>query len=588
MSAPTVHALLELGIVLGLTLVLAVPLGRWAARVIEPGDRPLPLARLERGIYRVMGVDATQEMAWTSYAAVIMAVMVLGTLLLYSLMRLQGILPFNGDALPGVAPWLALNTAISYTSNTNWQAYGGESTMSTLTQAIGLTMQNFLSAAVGAAVLAALIRGLVRRQSRTLGNAWADIVRSTLYLLLPLALVLALLLVWQGVPQTFDASRDVTTVGTTIGTTAAGADSTASTTTSIPLGAVASQVAIKQLGTNGGGFYGANSAHPLENPTPLSNLLEVISLILIPAALCVAYGHLVGDRRQGTAILTAMTIILTACALPTIMAEQAGTPILAEAGVAMQADAGHPGGNMEGKETRNGVASSAIWSVVTTSASNGAVNSMHDSFTPIGGLFPMWLMQLGEVVFGGVGSGLYGMLVFAIIAVFLAGLMVGRTPEYLGKKIEAREIKFAALVILAPSAFVLVGTAASLMTEAGQAGIFNRGAHGFSEVLYALSSASNNNGSAFAGLGANTPWYNALLGAAMWVGRMFIILPVLALASSLASKRAVPPGPGTLPTTGPIFVILLVGTVLLIGALTFIPSLALGPIAEHLQLYRGA
>ncbi|MBL0937376.1 MAG: potassium-transporting ATPase subunit KdpA [Gemmatimonadaceae bacterium] len=583
MNALSPHALIELTLVLGLTLALAFPLGKWTARVLEPGNRPLPLAGLERGIHRLLGVDATHDMTWTAYAGVVVSLTALGTLLLYALLRLQGVLPLNGDGLGGLAPLLALNTAISFATNTNWQAYGGESTMSTLTQAIGLTMQNFLSAAVGTAVLAALVRGLVRRQTRMLGNAWADIVRITLYLLLPLSFVLALLLVWQGVPQTVEASRQVTTVEATVAEATVLNDSTAHGQ-QIPLGMVASQIAIKQLGTNGGGFYNANSAHPLENPTPLSNLLQVVSIILLPAALCVAFGHLVGDRRQGTAILSAMTIILIACALPTIAAEQIGTPRLHDAGVMMQADAMQSGGNMEGKEVRYGTASSAIWSVVTTAASNGSVNAMHDSFTPLGGLFPMWLMQLGEVVFGGVGSGLYGMLVFVMLAIFLAGLMVGRTPEYLGKKIEARDIKLAALVVLLPSAFVLIGTAASLGTAAGQAGIFNRGAHGLSEVLYALSSAANNNGSAFGGLGGNATWYNLLLGIAMWIGRLFVIVPVLALAGSMANKRAVAPGPGTLPTTGPVFVVLIIGTVLLVGALTFIPALALGPIAEQLQL----
>lgn len=572
MNSPSMHGLSELLLTISLVLLLAVPLGRWIARVLEPGPQPLPLAGLERRLYQALGVQG-EEMTWPTYATGVLTLSLGGVLLLYALQRLQGLLPLNDDALPAVPALLAFNTAISFVTNTNWQAYGGESTMSTLTQMFGLTMQNFLSAGVGLAVLAALMRGLTRKQSRTLGNVWVDVVRGTLYVLLPLSLIVSLLLVWQGVPQTMTASVPISALSDTTG-----GDQR------IPMGAVASQVAIKQLGTNGGGFYSVNSAHPLENPTPLSNLIQVVSILLIPAALCFAFGRLSGNMRHGMAVLASMTVILLGTALPTLAAEQAGTPMLAKAGVSLDASAVSSGGNMEGKEVRHGIASSAIWAVFTTAASNGSVNAMHDSFTPLGGLFPMWLMQLGEVVFGGVGSGLYGMLVFAILAVFLAGLMVGRTPEYLGKKIEARDIKLAALVVLAPSAFVLLGTAASVISEAGKAGMLNAGGHGFSEVLYALSSAANNNGSAFAGLGANTPWYNLLLGAAMWVGRFFVILPVLALASALGSKPRVAPGPGTLPTTGPIFVVLLTGTVLLVGALTFLPALALGPIAEHLQM----
>lgn len=572
MSAISMHGFGELLLTISLVLMLAAPLGQWIARVLEPGAKPLPLAGLERRLYRLLGVQG-EEMSWTTYASGVLALSLAGFLLLFGLQRLQGLLPLNGDALPAVPSLLAFNTAVSFVTNTNWQAYGGESTMSTLTQMLGLGMQNFLSAAVGMAVLAALIRGLTRKQSKTLGNLWVDVVRSTLYVLLPLSLIVALLLVWQGVPQTPSASVAVSALADTTGGEQR-----------IPMGAVASQVAIKQLGTNGGGFFSVNSAHPLENPTPLSNLIQVVSILLIPAALCFSFGRLTGNVRHGLTILASMTVILLGTALPTLAAEQAGTPMLANAGVSLDATAASSGGNMEGKEVRHGIASSAIWSVFTTAASNGSVNAMHDSFTPLGGLFPMWLMQLGEVVFGGVGSGLYGMLVFAILAVFLAGLMVGRTPEYLGKKIEARDIKLAALVVLAPSAFVLLGTAASVVTESGRAGIFNPGSHGFSEVLYALSSAANNNGSAFGGLGANSPWYNLLLGVAMWVGRFFVILPVLALASALGNKPRVAPGPGTLPTTGPIFVVLLTGTVLLVGALTFLPALALGPIAEHLQM----
>lgn len=577
----TAHAIAEFALVVGLVIGLAVPLGAWVARVLEPGERALPLAGVERRIHRLLGIDPAADMSWSQWAGAVLGLSVVGVVLLYALQRLQGVLPLDPVGLPGVPPLLALNTAVSFVTNTNWQAYGGETTMSVLTQMAGLTVQNFVSPAVGIAILAALVRGLVRRDAAGLGNLWVDVTRSLLYVLVPLSLVVALVLAWQGVPQTLDASRTVSLVEPLA------TDSTPVTTQTVPLGPVASQVAIKQLGTNGGGFYNVNSAHPLENPTPLTNLVQVVSIILLPAALCVTFGHLVRDRRQGWAILAAMTLILVATTLPTIAAEQAGTPSLHAAGASLTHDVTSGGGNMEGKELRFGIASSAIWATITTAASNGSVNAMHDSFTPMGGLFPMWLMQLGEVVFGGVGSGLYGMLVFAILAVFLAGLMVGRTPEYLGKKIEAREVKLAALVILVPSAFVLMGTAASLLTEGGRAGIYNPGAHGFSEVLYALSSASNTNGSAFGGLGANSTWYNVLLSTAMWVGRFFVIVPVLALAGALARKTPVAPGPGTLPTHGPIFVVLLVGTVVLVGALTFLPALALGPIAEQLQMTTG-
>ncbi|MCU0619450.1 MAG: potassium-transporting ATPase subunit KdpA [Gemmatimonadaceae bacterium] len=577
----TLHAVAEFALVLGLVLGLAVPLGAWIARVLAPGDRPLPLAAIERAVHRVLGIDPDADHDWTHAAGAVLVLSVAGVVLLYGIQRLQGVLPLNPTGLPAVPALLALNTAVSFVTNTNWQAYGGETTMSVFTQMVGLTVQNFVSAAVGMAVLAALVRGLARRQATGLGNVWVDIVRSTLYVLLPLSLVLALLLAWQGVPQTFEGSSTVALVEPLAG------DAGVVTTQTVPLGPVASQVAIKQLGTNGGGFFNANSAHPLENPTPLSNLLQVVAILLVPAALCLTFGRLVGDRRQGQAILAAMTVLLVAATLPTIAAEQAGTPSLAAAGATLAPTVDAAGGNMEGKETRFGIVTSAIWATATTAASNGSVNAMHDSFTPLGGLVPMWLMQLGEVVFGGVGSGLYGMLVFAILAVFLAGLMVGRTPEYLGKKIEAREVKLAALVILAPSAVVLLGTAASLLVPAGRAAIFNPGAHGFAEVLYALSSAANNNGSAFGGLGANSDWYNLLLATAMWIGRFWVIVPVLALAGALARKTPVAPGPGTLPTHGPIFVILLVGTVVLVGALTFLPALALGPIAEHLKMVGG-
>jgi K+-transporting ATPase ATPase A chain len=463
---------------------------------------------------------------------------------------------------------LSFNTAVSFASNTNWQAYGGETTLSYLTQMAGLTVQNFMSAATGMAVLVALIRGLSRRSSQTIGNFWVDLTRTTLYILIPLSFILAIALVSQGVVQTLRPYEQVTLVQPI-----ALPDSAPVTQQTLALGPAASQIAIKQLGTNGGGFFNVNSSHPFENATPISNFLEMLAILLIPAALCYTFGRMVRDTRQGWAVLAAMTILFAGLLLPTVLSEAAGNPALAVAGP-----------NMEGKEVRFGPTNSALWAVATTAASNGSVNSMHDSFMPIGGMIPMWLMQLGEVVYGGVGSGLYGMLVFVVVAVFVAGLMVGRTPEYLGKKIQAFEMKMAALAILAPALAVLIGTAVAVSIPAGRAGIFNPGAHGFSEVLYGFSSAGNNNGSAFAGLGANSLFYNTALGLAMLIARYWVIVPVLALAGSLAAKPVVPAGAGTLPTHTPLFIALLIGTVVLVGALTFLPALALGPIVEHLLL----
>ncbi len=490
-------------------------------------------------------------------------------MLLFALQLAQGSLPLNPLDLGPPTPEVAFNTAVSFVTNTNWQTYGGETTMSLLTQMSGLAVQNFLSAATGIAVLFALVRGFTRAESPTIGNFWVDLVRVTLYVLLPLSLIVALVLVTQGVVQTFDAAAHVTTLE--------GADQT------IALGPVASQVAIKQLGTNGGGFFNVNSAHPLENPTALSNLVELIAILLIPAALCFTFGTLVKDRRQGVAVFAAMLLVFVPLTVATVAAEQAGNPALATL-VDQSVTADQSGGSTEGKEVRFGVTSSALWATATTAASNGSVNAMHDSFTPLGGLAPMWLMQLGEVIFGGVGSGLYGLLVFAIVAVFAAGLMVGRTPEHLGKKIEAREMKMASLAILLPSAAVLLGTALAVAVPEGRAATANPGPHGFSEILYALSSGGNNNGSAFAGLTASGPFFALLVSFAMLVGRYGVMLPVLAIAGSLASKKSVPPSAGTLPTHGPLFVALLVGVVVLVGALTFVPALALGPIVEHLQL----
>ncbi len=586
-------------------LVLAWPLGCYMARLYEGrpvfGDR---LARpVERLLYRVCGVRPEEEMDWKGYALAVMAVNALGMLAVYAAQRLQGALPLNPLGLGGVSPAVAFNTAVSFASNTNWQAYGGESTMSFATQMLALTVQNFLSAATGMAVLAALLRGLARREARHLGNFWVDCTRSVTRVLLPLSLVLAVALVSQGVPQTFRSSMtaqllepvafekpaaDASAVSEAQGAGRAVAEAAVATEQHIALGPVASQEAIKQLGTNGGGFFNVNAAHPLENPTPFSNFLEMLAILLIPAALCVTFGRMVRDMRQGAAVLAAMTILFALFLFPCLAAERAGNPRLAALGVDAAAvdaplAAARPGGNMEGKEVRFGVVDAALWATATTAASNGSVNSMHDSFTPLGGLFPMLLMQLGEVVFGGAGSGLYGMLVFAIVAVFVAGLMVGRTPEYLGKKIEAYEMKMAALVILIPPFLVLGGAAVAVATGAGTA-IGNPGAHGFSEILYAFSSMGNNNGSAFAGLAADRPYYAWAGGIAMFVARYWLIVPVLALAGSLAGKKSIPAGAGTLATHTPLFVGLLVAVVLAVGALTFIPALALGPVAEHLML----
>jgi potassium-transporting ATPase potassium-binding subunit len=582
-------------------LALVQPLGAFMARVFTGQNygSQKALGWLERGIYRIGGVDAKEEMPWTRYAMAYLVFHVLGILVVYALQRTQQWLPLNPLGLGAVSADSSFNTAISFATNTNWQGYGGESTMSYFTQMIALAVQNFLSAAAGLVPIMALIRGLVRKQISTVGNFYVDMVRATLYVLLPLAFVLAMALVWQGVPQTFAPSAKatlLTPVTADVPVMDANGqpvndpdgkpktESKSFTEQEIAVGPVASQIAIKQLGTNGGGYYNVNSAHPLENPTPLSNFLEMLSIILIPGALCYTYGKMVGNTRQGLALLAAMLVILLPLALICTQAEYGGNPLLAKLGVDQTASALQPGGNMEGKELRLGVVNSTIWASVTTAASNGSVNSMHDSFTPIGGLVPMFLIQLGEVVFGGVGSGLYGMLMFAIIGVFIAGLLVGRTPEYLGKKIESFEVKMASIAILIPPMLVLIGTAVAVMVDPGKAGVSNPGAHGFSEILYGFTSAGNNNGSAFAGLNANTPFYNLMLGVSMFIARFWLAIPVLAIAGSLAKKKLVPAGPGTLPTDTPLFVALLVGTVLLVGALTFVPALVLGPVVEHLQM----
>ncbi|MBN8464471.1 MAG: potassium-transporting ATPase subunit KdpA [Dechloromonas sp.] len=597
----TGNGYLQLGLYLAVLLASAWPLGSYMARIYR-GDIPVfirCLRPLERGIYRLAGVHDDDAMPWTRYTFAVLLFNLLGFLAVFALQRLQDVLPLNPDGMAATTADLAFNTAASFASNTNWQSYGGESTMSYLTQMLGLTVQNFVSAATGMAVLIALARGFVQREATELGNFWVDLVRSTLYILLPLSILLSVALVSQGVVQTFSEHATVNLVeklefdqprlgddGQPL-KDAQGQPVTEKATTgeqAIAVGPAASQIAIKQLGTNGGGFFSVNSAHPLENPTPLSNFLEVLAIFLIPAGLCFTFGIHIGDKRQGAAIYAAMTIIFVAMLAVCVWAEQAGNPLFERLGLDARASELQAGGNMEGKETRFGVVNSALWATVTTAASNGSVNAMHDSFTPLGGMVPMWLMQLGEVVFGGAGSGLYGMIIFALVAVFVAGLMIGRTPEYLGKKIEAFEVKMAAVAILVPPLVVLLGTAIAVTADAGRAGIANPGAHGFSEILYALSSAGNNNGSAFGGLSANTPFYNTLLGFAMLFSRFWLIVPVMAIAGSLAAKKSIPPGAGTLPTHTPLFVMLLIGTVIVVGALTFLPALALGPIVEHLQM----
>lgn len=597
----TAQNFLQIALYLVVLLALVKPLGAYMARVYqdEPAGLNRWLAGFENRLYQWSGIDAKQDMRWTQYALALLVFNLMGLLAVYALQRCQAILPLNPQNLPAISPDSAFNTAISFASNTNWQGYGGETTMSYLTQMLGLTVQNFLSAASGMAVLVALVRGFIRRNNDGIGNFWVDMTRSTLYILLPLSLVLSMLLVGQGVVQTFKPYQTVSLTETVsyeqpkldangqAVMDSAGKPLTETINTpqqTLALGPAASQIAIKQLGTNGGGFFNVNSAHPFENPTPLANFLEMLAILLIPASLCYSFGVMVGDTRQGWVILAAMTLIFTALVFVAVPAEQSGNPLLTELHINQTASNQQAGGNMEGKETRFGIVNSALWAVATTAASNGSVNAMHDSFTPLGGLVPMWLMQLGEVIFGGVGSGLYGMIIFAIVAVFIAGLMIGRTPEYLGKKIEAFEMKMAAVIILIPPLMVLGGTALALMLEVGKTSVFNNGAHGFSEVLYAFSSAGNNNGSAFAGLSANTPFYNLLLGLAMLFSRYWLMIPVLAIAGSLANKKIVPVGAGTLPTHTPLFAVLLMITVLMVGALTFIPALALGPIVEHIQM----
>jgi len=572
---------IQTGFYLLVLLLLVKPLGSYMACVYEgsPAGLNVWLAPIEKWIYRLCGVKSEEGMSWKTYAVAMLLFNVLGILAVYLMQRLQAVLPLNPMAMPAVSPDSSFNTAVSFASNTNWQGYGGESTMSYLTQMLSLTVQNFVSAATGMAILVALIRGFIQKQMNTIGNFWVDMVRTVLYILLPLSLAFAVVLVSQGMPQTFNQSATATILQAT-----KDGNGKPVTEQTIALGPVASQIAIKQLGTNGGGFFNVNSAHPYENPTPLSNFLEMLAILLIPAALCYTFGCMVRDKRQGWAILAAMMIIFLPCLWGCLQVEQSGNSLLNKLGVDQTATDFQSGGNMEGKEARLGVVNSAIWAVSTTAASNGSVNSMHDSFMPLGGLIPMWLIQLGEVIFGGVGSGLYGMIAFVIVAVFIAGLMIGRTPEYLGKKIEAFEMKMASIVALIPHIFVLIPTAIAVLTVAGKAGISNPGPHGFSEILYAFSSAGNNNGSAFAGISANTVFYNTSLGIAMFFARYWLAIPMLAIAGSLSAKKIVPSTQGTLPTHTPLFVFFLAMVVLVIGALVFFPALALGPIVEHLML----
>ncbi|WP_175775578.1 potassium-transporting ATPase subunit KdpA [Burkholderia anthina] len=585
-------------------LAAAVPCARYLTNVMDGSSRVVRVfGPLERALYRIAGVDAGTEMNWKQYAIATIAFNALGALFLYGLLRLQGLLPGNPQQFGAMTADGAFNTAVSFVTNTNWQDYTPEQTVSYLTQMLGLTVQNFLSAATGIIVVIALIRGFARHTAQTIGNFWVDLTRVTMYVLVPMSVVIAALLMSQGVIQNMKAYQDVPVLqASTYAAPKLDAqgnpvkdDKGNPVTVPMPLtkqtlamGPVASQEAIKMLGTNGGGFFNANSAHPYENPTPFSNFIQIFAILIIPAALCLVFGRMIGDRRQGIAVLAAMTVAFAVAIGVEVSAEQAGNPAFAALHVDQSASALQPGGNMEGKETRFGIAQTGIFTVATTAASCGAVDTMHDSLTPIGGLVPMLLMQLGEVIFGGVGSGLYGMLVFALLAVFVAGLMIGRTPEYVGKKIESYEMKMVSIVVLLTPLLVLVGTSIAVLADAGRAGIANPGPHGFSEILYAFSSAANNNGSAFAGLTVGTPFYNWMTAIAMWFGRFGTIVPVLAIAGSLAAKKRIAVTSGTLPTHGPLFVVLLLGTVLLVGALTYVPALALGPGVEHLMMWLGA
>ncbi|MBI4693437.1 MAG: potassium-transporting ATPase subunit KdpA [Gammaproteobacteria bacterium] len=593
----TPHDWLVIGVYVALVVAITKPMGLYIEQVME-GRLPF-LTRIEGAVCRACGCNPEREQDWREYALSVLLVSLLGAVGVYALQRLQAFLPLNPQNMANVTADSAFDTAVSFVTNTNWQGYGGETTMSYLTQMLGLAVQNFLSAATGIAVAIALVRGFARRSSVTIGNFWLDLTRATLFLLLPLSLLIALVSMQQGVIQNFDAYEEVATLEPTsyqnprvddAGQPVKDAqgnpvtDPAASATQTLPGGPLASQLAIKMVGTNGGGFLNANSAHPYENPTPLSNLVEMLAIFAIGAGLTYTFGRMVGDTRQGWTLFAAMLIVFAVMAVAAVHFEQRGNPAFVKLDVDQSASLLQPGGNMEGKEARFGIADSGLFAAITTSASCGAVNGMHDSFTPLGGLVPLFLMQLGEVVFGGVGTGLYTMLIFAVLAVFIAGLMIGRTPEYLGKKFEAYDIKMTSIAILVTPALVLVGAALAVATDAGRAGVLNPGAHGFSEILYAYTSAGNNNGSAFAGLSANTPYYNVTLAIAMWFGRFAMIVPILAIAGSLAAKKRIPVGAGTMPTHGPLFVVLLIGTVLLVGALNYFPADALGPIVEHLMM----
>jgi len=588
------HAWILLGLYLVVLLLLVKPFGIYIADVMEGRGIAARLPAIESPLYRLCGIRKDEEMGWLQYALAILLFNLLGVLAVYALQRLQLWLPLNPQALTNVSPDSAFNTAISFTTNTNWQGYAGESTMAYLTQMLGLTVQNFFSAATGIVVVIALIRGFARHTMKTIGNAWVDLTRITLYVLLPISLVAAVFMISQGAIQNFAAYQDVTTLEVTHYDNPkndadgqplkddkgnAVTEPAETQTQTLPMGPMASQEAIKMFGTNGGGTFNANSAHPYSNPTPLTNFVEMLLIFLIPGSLCLTFGRMIGDQRQGWAVLAAMTLMFVVMAVAAMHFEAQGNPLLGQLGI----DAG--AGNMEGKEARFGIAESGLFATITTLASCGAVNAMHDSFMPMGGFVPLWNMMLGEVVFGGVGSGLYGMLVFAVMAVFIAGLMIGRTPEYLGKKIEAYEMKMVSIAILVTPILALAGTAVAVLAADGIAGVANPGAHGFSEILYAFTSAANNNGSAFAGLSANTPFYNIMTAIAMWFGRFGVIVPVLAMAGSLAAKKRIAAGAGTMPTHGPLFVVLLIGTVLLVGALNYVPALALGPVIEHLTLF---
>lgn len=590
----TSNGIIQIVLYFAVLLACVKPLGLYMSRVYS--GKPMFLGRIigpiERLFYKIAGVSPEAEMTWQKYSLATLVFSFFGFATLYAILILQGSLPFNPQQLPGLSPDLAFNTAVSFITNTNWQSYGGESTMSYLSQMTGLTVQNFISASVGMAVLVALIRGLSRKNTDKIGNFWVDMTRSNLYILLPLALVYTLILGSQGVVQSFTPypsvhlveSQNVAEQKDAQGNVTQKAQ--AVTDQQIAIGPAASQIAIKQLGTNGGGFFNANSAHPFENPTPLSNFFEMLAILLIPAALCFTFGDMVGDRKQGWALLAAMTIIFVPLVFVGVYFEQGGNIKFNQFKLDQTASDTQSGGNMEGKEARFGIANSVLWAAATTAASNGSVNSMHDSFTPMGGFVPLLFLQFSEVIYGGVGSGLYGLLIYVLVTVFIAGLMVGRTPEYLGKKIQSFEMKMASIALLIVPMAALMGAAIACMSAAGKAGLFNPGAQGFSEILYAFTSAADNNGSAFAGLSANTPFYNTALGIGILFGRYWVIVPVLAIAGSVAQKNPVPVSAGTLPTHTPLFVAFLVGVIVLVGVLTYAPADALGPIAEHLNLHK--